>query len=404
MNTLKLSFCVLFALLLFPINGNAQNQIHINSQIMKLIRKLSFILITFPFLLSACATGENLEYPVFTIELGRNSSEYIFLKDLFEAKEWVVLDTCKDCIISSIDKIECADNDIYILDKVRRKCVYRFSKEGKYKNTIGVYGKGNGEYIDIYDFTIEPLNGNILILGNDSKVYVYDKHGTFLESKNVSKTRLWNIQATKDGIFMSTNHSTFVSGDDAFLLYKFDFSLNFVDKWNRVLPQHTSVMPMSSFVFQGLRNELSYIDQKQNRIFLFSKKDNKFNKNIEISFPNPRPISHYNDAMIFMEKENQQKYDWLCEVLRSKDKIVATYFRNGKYCVSVADSRNGKIIKEGILAGIMPQIYPLSNDEYIAAIDPEIYISNNLRDEFSTRPKQEITEESNMLIVRFKLK
>ena len=121
---------------------------------MKLIRKLSFILITFPFLLSACATGENLEYPVFTIELGRNSSEYIFLKDLFEAKEWVVLDTCKDCIISSIDKIECADNDIYILDKVRRKCVYRFSKEGKYKNTIGVYGKGNGEYIDVYDFTI----------------------------------------------------------------------------------------------------------------------------------------------------------------------------------------------------------------------------------------------------------
>ena len=52
----------------------------------------------------------------------------------------------------------------------------------------------------------------------------------------------------------------------------------------------------------------------------------------------------------------------------------------------------------------MPEIYPLSNDEYIAAIDPEIYISNNLRDEFSTRPKQEITEESNMLIVRFKLK
>ena len=105
-----------------------------------------------------------------------------------------------------------------------------------------------------------------------------------------------------------------------------------------------------------------------------------------------------------MEKENQQKYDWLCEVLRSKDKIVETYFRNGKYCVSVADDRNGKIIKEGILAGIMPEIYPLSNDEYIAAIDPEIYISNNLRDEFSTRPKQEITEESNMLIVRFKLK
>ena len=72
--------------------------------------------------------------------------------------------------------------------------------------------------------------------------------------------------------------------------------------------------------------------------------------------------------------------------------------------MSVADDRNGKIIKEGILAGIMPEIYPLSNDEYIAAIDPEIYISNNLRDEFSTRPKQEITEESNMLIVRFKLK
>lgn len=369
-----------------------------------IIRKLSYILIAFPFLLSSCATGENINAPIFTLELGESLSGYIFLKDLFAAKEWVVLDTCKDCIISSVDKIECANNDIYILDKVRGKCIYRFSKEGKYKNKIGVYGKGNGEYIDIYDFTIEPRNGNVLILGNDSKVYRYDKLGKFKESKIVSKTRLWNIQATKDGIFMSTNHSTFVSGDDAFLLYKFDFSLNFVDKWNHVLPQHTSVMPMSSFVFQGQGRGLSYIDQKQNRIFLYSKKDNKFSENIEISFPNPRPISHYSDAMIFMEKENQQKYDWLCEVLRSKNRIVTTYFQNGKYCVSVADAKNGEIIKEGVLAGVMPQIYPLSDDEYIAAIEPEIYISNKLWEEFSTHPKQEITEESNMLIVRFKLK
>ena len=203
---------------------------------------------------------------------------------------------------------------------------------------------------------------------------------------------------------MSTNHSTFTSGDDAFLLYQFDHSLNYVDKWNQVLPQYSSVLPMSSFVFQNNSNTLSYIDQKQNRIFLFDKKKNHFNGNIELSFPNPRPLSHYLDAMLFMEQENQQKYDWLCEVLNSKEKILTTYFHNGKYCVSVADAKNGTILKEGVLAGVMPRVFPLPNNQYIAAFTPDIFLQNHLDEEFSIQPDQPITADSNLQIVKLKLK
>lgn len=368
------------------------------------MKKITANLLLLSMLLVSCATGEVFEKPVVTLELGKQIDGYVFLHDLFEAQEWMVLDTCRNSIISNVDKIECMDKDIYILDKVREKCVYRFNHDGKYMGRIGSYGKGKGEYVGIYDFTIDPTNGHILILGNDSKVYVYDKTGRFVHSKIVSKSKLWNIQATDDGIFMSTNHSTFTLGEDAFLLYRFDHSLNYVDKWNQVLPQYSSVLPMSSFVFQNNSNTLSYIDQKQNRIFLFDKKKNHFNGNIELSFPNPRPLSHYLDATLFMEQENQQKYDWLCEVLNSKEKILTTYFRNGKYCVSVADAKNGKILKEGVLAGVMPRIFPLSGNQYIAAFTPDIFIQNHLDEEFSIQPGQPITADSNLLIVKLKLK
>ena len=108
--------------------------------------------------------------------------------------------------------------------------------------------------------------------------------------------------------------------------------------------------------------------------------------------------------MLFMEQENQEKYDWLCEVLNSKEKILTTYFHNGKYCVSVADAKNGKILKEGVLAGVMPRIFPLSDNQYIAAFTPDIFIQNHLDEEFSIKPGQPITADSNLLIVKLKLK
>ena len=346
-----------------------------------------------------------MEKPVLTLELGGKSSEFVLLNDIFTAKGCVLLDSCTDGIISSIDKIECDSSSIYILDKVMEKCVYRFSEAGKYCNRIGVCGRGKGEYINIYDFTVEPKNGNIIILGEDSKVYVYDKNGKFIGDKKLSETRFWNIQATDDGILMSTNHSTYASGENSFLLYEYDFSFNLINKWNQALPEYNTYMPpMSSFVFQKHEDGLSYIDQKQNRIFLQDKGNGSFDKFIDVSFPNPRPFSHYTDAMVFMDKNNQRKYDWLCEVLLGEDKIMTTYFRNGRYCVSVADAKDGRIIKEGILAGIMPRIYPLRGNDYIAAVTPEIYDKDKSWRMFSKDLKHGITDESNLLLVKLRLK
>ena len=179
--------------------------------------------------------------------------------------------------------------------------------------------------------------------------------------------------------------------------------LDFVAKWNHVPPQYTDLPPMSSFIFQESNGALSYIDQKQNRVFLYNADDGNFTDYISLSFPNPRPVSHYADAMIFMDNANQKKYDWLCEFLPGKSRVVASYFHGGKYCVSVSDSC-GKILKEGVLAGAMPRIFPLQGDEYIAAITPEMYNMEGFWGGSKVKPRCEITRGSNILLVRLKVK
>lgn len=357
----------------------------------------------FVLLLSSCVKEDNIARQVLTLDLGENVSGFVSLNDIFDVKEWIVLDSCVEGIVSSADKIECDGECFYVLDKVKGKCVYRFDKAGRFLNKIGVQGKGHEEYVNIYDFTMDSANGKVLILAEASTVYVYDKNGDFVSHKKISDTRLWNIQYTGGGLLASTNHSTYTSGDNSFLLYEYDGDLNCVAKWNHVLPRYTDLPPMSSFVFQESDGLLSYIDQKQNRVFLYNSDKNDFCDYISLSFPHPRPASHYEDAMIFMDYDNQKKYDWLGEFLCGMDKFVATYFHDGKYCVSVSDA-NGKILKEGVLAGAMPRIFPLQHDEYIAALTPEMYNMDSSWKEYKIQPNRKIGGESNMLLVRLKLK
>lgn len=355
-------------------------------------------------LLCSCVS-ESLEKAKLDLELDKEPTDYIFMDDVFASKEWIVLDSAKEAIVSTCSKIETdKDGNIYVLDKVKSKCVFLFDKEGKYLGKIGVYGKGRGEYPVIRDFTIEPKKGNVLVLGGYSTVYVYDKEGSFLESKTLSKANFWNIHADDQGVFLSTNHSTEVEGENAYLLYEYDFSLNYVGKWNPVLPQYMGVSPLSSFVFQGTKTGLSYIDEKQNRIYQYDSRNKDFSGFISLSFPRPRPLSHYRDAMLFMEKSNQQKYDWLCDVLMSKKKIVVTYFHQGKFCMAVADMKTGKVQKEGLLVGSFSHCYPLPDGDFLVAVTPEEFVNDGAWKRFSVQPERKIKETDNLLLVKLSIK
>ena len=91
------------------------------------------------------------------------------------------LEMNKSCIIGRSPRMICTDSDIFIGDLFTNKCVYRFDKNGRFINKIGVVGSGPGEYIEILDYNIDHRNNIVDLLGINSEIYQYTIEGKFIK-------------------------------------------------------------------------------------------------------------------------------------------------------------------------------------------------------------------------------
>ena len=101
--------------------------------------------------LFACAkearhNGNGIEIP--TNELN------VSISDIFTDFSIVSLETSERSFIGSISKIELYDGKFYLLDKSTTKQVHIFDTLGNYISNVGNIGRGNGEYLNIEDFTL----------------------------------------------------------------------------------------------------------------------------------------------------------------------------------------------------------------------------------------------------------
>ena len=178
--------------------------------------------------------------------------------DIFTDISVIPLETNDSSFIGSISKIELSDGKIYVLDKSSTKQVHIFDTVGNYISSIGNIGRGNGEYLNIEDFTL--CNDTVVILANSSTVYLYDNHGGFISSRKLSESLLWSITNTEWGFIASTNHQTFTTGQDAYLLYSFDKSFNLLGKYIKTLPIYVQLPPFVRNPLQSIGETLYYHD------------------------------------------------------------------------------------------------------------------------------------------------
>lgn len=107
-------------------------------------------------LLFSCTSRDksNNEGITYTIKLADNQKTDLKYSDIIDVQKWIALDTLNECIIGDVAKIEDFNKEYYVLDKTIQKCVLVFDEHGKYLRRIGKCGQGPGEYVQIYDFTI----------------------------------------------------------------------------------------------------------------------------------------------------------------------------------------------------------------------------------------------------------
>lgn len=265
---------------------------------------------------------------------------------------------------------------------------------------IGKFGQGPEEYAQIYDFTINKEVGHVVILSGLSRVCVYNLQGEFQISKQVSESLLWDITSNECGYLMSSHHRTYTEGENAYLLYAFDYDFNLKGKWIQVLPKRMPTLPLLSSALQTAKNKVYYCDVFTNSIYTYNCDIDSVIKKYDIHFSAPMPNNILANVMDFMEK--QRNYDFISEVVINEDNMLLCYIRQGNYNIAIIDS-DGTILKNGQYSGHFPKTFRGNNKELLSPISADEYLSY-----WKKLPiihhSDTISPESNFMILKWTMK
>ena len=143
--------------------------------------RIQLITIALYSFLPLIASTQNLQ----TINVGKGlkSEKPVFLKDIAQEVEYIHLETNDKCLIGGAGHLIAADADnIIVVDKA----FYRFSRDGKFRNSISGRGKGPGEYVEIAGFDFDPDGGSFYIFDRLGKVMKFNLNGDLIHEQRVS--------------------------------------------------------------------------------------------------------------------------------------------------------------------------------------------------------------------------
>lgn len=105
------------------------------------------------------------------------SKNHVIPGEIIKEINYIPLETHQECLLGEIKKVLTTDDLFYIQDRGINQKVFIFNKGGNYITSIGTYGKGPGELIDLTDFDLDPNNDRIFILDNhQNKVIICNQY------------------------------------------------------------------------------------------------------------------------------------------------------------------------------------------------------------------------------------
>ena len=339
--------------------------------------------------------GSGKELKLEDAELGKK----VELEDIFIPLQAMQLEKNDLCMLKTIQKVEMVDSCYYILGGDTQSHIFVFDKDGHFLRRIGSQGHGKGEYISAWDFTVDRENRRVAILSAPSQVYLYSMDGTFIKRKTLGRAYCWNITSTDKGFVGATNHCTYTSGDDAYLLYFFDKEFNVRQKKIHVLSHQIYSPRFVSSVFFYNENSIYYVDNFTGEIYNLSALD-KEGENYQILLSNPMPTEKFELFKTFAD--NQRKFDFLKDALIVGDKAVFVYIQNATSCVETMHL-SGKPIVHGRVGTNVPRMYSDGNGNVILCISAYSYIKNKMED-FLPELKGKVKASDNYILVKCKLK
>jgi len=328
------------------------------------------------------------------IDLTKKKTKVLSLVDLFYEFEYISLETSEESIFGSIQKLIIHEDSYYILDPISKK-IFVFLKDGSFVRTIGNIGKGPGEYTHIEDFVIDEENGEIIILGFPSIIYIYDLEGNFVQHKQLSIPPVFSMFSYADGFAFSNNHQCI----NVPLIYFFDKKFNITDEIGKTLDKGSALPPFVKHPFLKDGKNIVYFDNFNSSIINI----HPINENL-MSFllPNPIPPDVLLDAQKFFT--NQGNYSFFLDVFFADNILWTSFVDKGNMFVFVRDMTT----KKQIIAKYddwYPNIMYHENHYFYTTLNVESILDDKPIIKFAKSiTKYPIDDNSNHVIVKFKAK
>ena len=151
---------------------------------------VSIVLLSFAFpaqsqdapVMQKTASGNELHVDFYSAY--KNRSPILLTSQIADDIEFIPLETTNECLISNfIRNIVVTQKDIIVFDY---DGCYRFNRQGKYLNKIGVKGNGPGEYTRPMSIVVDTLNNWVYFSDFHSGRFVkYDYTGRYLADLKV---------------------------------------------------------------------------------------------------------------------------------------------------------------------------------------------------------------------------
>ncbi len=141
---------------------------------------LSILLVL--LIVSSCQT-EGHNNNAIKVEFGNSFANFT---ELIESVEYIPLETDTALVLDSEPELYLGNKDYYVVNKRDYNLnhgIYRYSLEGSFINQIGYRGRGEGEYVSIYDLQIK---GDTVLVFSRNKLLLYDKSGLLLSEQALS--------------------------------------------------------------------------------------------------------------------------------------------------------------------------------------------------------------------------
>jgi hypothetical protein len=141
----------------------------------------------------------------FSIDLDKKKETDINLSSFFKNVKTIILENNENCLIGRISEFQVFDGYIYVLDKSIAKSLFVFDMDGRFIRKIGNLGRGPGEYVQLYDFTLDTDNQFIFLLDFGQRVHKYHFDGTFVKTitPKLQSTRIQFIQFYRNKLYLS---------------------------------------------------------------------------------------------------------------------------------------------------------------------------------------------------------